>query len=67
MALPVGFPLHKMSTLSVASVKPVGSVMSTLSVVVHPLESVTVTMKVPAQRLVAMAFVCADGSFHRNV
>ena len=50
------------------AVTGVGAVIITLETLVQPFASVTVTVHVPAVKVVAVAVVCAGaGSFHKYV
>jgi hypothetical protein len=48
----------------IESNKGEGSETVSVSFVTHPLASVTATVYIPADRPVAVAVVCAPGSFH---
>lgn len=64
-ALPLFCPQLDGETVETLALSNVGSVMPTVADTEHPLASVTVTVWVPAQRLVALGTVCSEGD-HRN-
>ena len=62
---PLVSPLQSTFVTLLVITKSPGSVIVILSVVEQPFASVTVTVKVPAVKLLAVAVVCAAGSDHK--